>query len=270
VTVGTMEKVITEDAEPIEQATPKMLIEGMDPAELIMTKNVRPVELDAEFIASIQENGLFQPIIATPFEGKYAIILGNRRAAGSIKAGQTVDVIVRSDLSEDAARIVAQLIENMHRQEMRPSEVAAACAQLAIDLGLSEEQIAKKLGKDRKDVRASIALHEMPKAARDAADAGQMDIETAMEAGLRAQGGGAQAGAGRGEGRADCAAAQGGHSDHPQAGQHGLWLTRVGDLLAADQGGWPPDGRGARELPGARLLLREQHLQRPHGALRLP
>ena len=180
VTVGTMENVITEDAEPIEQATPKMLIEGMDPAELIMTKNVRPVELDAEFIASIQENGLFQPIIATPFEGKYAIILGNRRAAGSIKAGQTVDVIVRSDLSEDAARIVAQLIENMHRQEMRPSEVAAACAQLAIDLGLSEEQIAKKLGKDRKDVRASIALHEMPKAARDAADAGQMDIETAM------------------------------------------------------------------------------------------
>ena len=179
----TVEMVEIADIEAQErpelEATSKFLLEDVDPATLIATKNVRPVDVDAELLESVREHGLFQPIIATPYEGGYAVILGNQRRAAAVEAGRTVDVIVRTDLSADAARIVAQLVENMHRKDMRPTEVAAACAQLAIDLGLSEEEIAKKLSKSRKDVRASLALHEMPKAARDAADAGQLDLETA-------------------------------------------------------------------------------------------
>lgn len=179
----TVEMVDIADIEaqewPEPEATSKFLLEDVDPATLIATKNVRPVDVDAELLESVREHGLFQPIIATPYEGGYAVILGNQRRAAAVEAGRTVDVIVRTDLSADAARIVAQLVENMHRKDMRPTEVAAACAQLAIDLGLSEEEIAKKLSKSRKDVRASLALHEMPKAARDAADAGQLDLETA-------------------------------------------------------------------------------------------
>ena len=168
---------------PELEATSKFLLEDVDPATLIATKNVRPVDVDAELLESVREHGLFQPIIATPYEDGYAVILGNQRRAAAVEVGRTVDVIVRTDLSADAARIVAQLVENMHRKDMRPTEVAAACAQLSIDLGLSEEEIAKKLSKSRKDVRASLALHEMPKAARDAADAGQLDIETATALG---------------------------------------------------------------------------------------
>lgn len=173
-------EIATAEAKAGPEGIAKVLHQGVAPDKLILLKNVRPVDLDDEFLDSIREHGLLQPIVAAPYEdGRYAVLFGNRRAAGVQKVGCTADVIVRNDLTEDSARIVAQLVENLHREDMRPSEVAAACAQLAIDLGLSEDQIAKKIGKKKKDVRASLALHGMPTAAKEAADAGQLDLETA-------------------------------------------------------------------------------------------
>lgn len=160
-------------------APAKQLIEDFDPNDLIFTRNVRPVELDTEFVGSIKENGLFQPIIAAPHENGYAIILGNRRAKGSIEAERNVDLIVRNDLSAEEARIVGQLVENLHRMDMRESEIADAFAQLSIELGLDADQIATRVAQDPKKVRASIALAAMPKAARNAVDKGAMTLEAA-------------------------------------------------------------------------------------------
>lgn len=160
-------------------APAKQLIEDFDPNELIFTRNVRPVELDAEFVGSIKENGLYQPIIAAPHENGYAVILGNRRGKGSIEAERNVDLIVRNDLSAEEARIIGQLVENLHRMDMRESEVADAFAQLSIELGLDADQIATRVAQDPKKVRASIALAAMPKAARSAVDEGTMTLEAA-------------------------------------------------------------------------------------------
>jgi len=160
-------------------APAKQLIEDFDPNELVFTRNVRPVELDAEFVGSIKENGLYQPVIAAPHEDGFAIILGNRRAKGSIEAGRNVDLVVRNDLSAEEARIVGQLVENLHRMDMRASEIADAFAQLSIELGLDDEQIATRVAQDPKKVRASIALAAMPKAARSAVDKGTMTLEDA-------------------------------------------------------------------------------------------
>ncbi|MFJ2864951.1 ParB/RepB/Spo0J family partition protein [Kitasatospora sp. NPDC087314] len=157
----------------------KVLLEGINPSELIFTRNVRKAELTPDFVDSIAEHGLFQPIIATPYEAGIAIILGNRRAKGSIEAGRTVDVIVRNDLSAEEARIIAQLIENMHREDMRESEIADAYAQLSIELGLDADQIAARVAQDPKKVRASIALAAMPKTARQAVDQGELTLEDA-------------------------------------------------------------------------------------------
>ncbi|MFI5527054.1 ParB/RepB/Spo0J family partition protein [Kitasatospora sp. NPDC051853] len=169
-----------EPADPAE-ASVKVFLEDVDPAELTFTRNVRKAELDDEFVASIAEHGLYQPIIATPHENGFAIILGNRRAKGSIKAGRLVDVIVRNDLTAEEARIIAQLIENMHREDMTESEIGDAYAQLSIELGLSTEQIAAQVAQDPKRVRASIALAGMPKAARAAADTGKLTLEDAAQ-----------------------------------------------------------------------------------------
>jgi len=161
----------------------KRLILDMDPNELIRTSNVRPADLDAELVESIRENGLVQPVVATPYEDGLAVILGNRRTVAAIEAERTVDVIVRYDLGADALRIVAQLIENIHRRNMTESQIAAAYAQLAMDLGMSESEIAKKVGKKREAVRASLKLHQMPQTTKDAVDSGQMDLETALALG---------------------------------------------------------------------------------------
>ncbi|WP_194909036.1 ParB/RepB/Spo0J family partition protein [Catenulispora rubra] len=165
----------------------KQLIEDVDPKTLILTKNVRPngldegFVLDEEFVSSIREHGVLQPVIAAPYEGGMAVLFGNRRTAGAIAAGRTIDVVLRDDLTGEAARIITQLVENMHRQDMRPTEIAAAYVQLALDLGMSEEDIAKKVSRDRGEVRAAIALHSMPKAARDAVDNQTLELDIVVE-----------------------------------------------------------------------------------------
>lgn len=88
-------------------------------------------------------------------------------------------MIVRNDLSAEEARIIAQLIENMHREDMRESEIANAYAQLSIELGLDADQIATRVAQDPKKVRASIALAAMPKTARSAVDDGALTLEDA-------------------------------------------------------------------------------------------
>ncbi|MFF1785594.1 ParB/RepB/Spo0J family partition protein [Kitasatospora sp. NPDC058243] len=161
------------------EGSAKVLLEDVDPKELTFTRNVRKAELTADFVASIAENGLYQPIIATPHEDGIAIILGNRRAKGAIEAGRLVDVIVRNDLTAEEARIIAQLIENMHREDMKQSEIGDAYAQLSIELGLDADQIATRVAQDPKKVRASIALAGMPKTARAAVDKGALTFEDA-------------------------------------------------------------------------------------------
>ncbi|PYC82608.1 hypothetical protein C7C46_09605, partial [Streptomyces tateyamensis] len=161
------------------ESSAKVLLEDVDPTELTFTRNVRKAELTADFVASIAENGLYQPIIATPHEDGIAIILGNRRAKGAIEAGRLVDVIVRNDLTAEEARIIAQLIENMHREDMKQSEIGDAYAQLSIELGLDADQIATRVAQDPKKVRASIALAGMPKIARAAVDKGELTFEEA-------------------------------------------------------------------------------------------
>jgi ParB/RepB/Spo0J family partition protein len=150
----------------------------VDPAELASTRNVRKSEVTPEFVGSIKENGVLQPIVATPYGDGLAVIIGNRRVKAAIEAGRNVDVIVRQDLTADEGRIIAQLVENCHREDMRASEIADAYAQLDL-LGLDAEVIAAQVVADPKAVRASIALSRMPSAARTAVDKGALTLEDA-------------------------------------------------------------------------------------------
>lgn len=179
--MGAIKAESVDEGADLGESPTKILLEGVDPAELIFTRNVRKAELTPDFVDSIAEHGLLQPIIGTPYESGIAIILGNRRTMGAIEAGRTVDVIVRNDLSAEDARIIAQLIENMHREDMRESEIADAYAQLSMELGLDADQIAARVAQDPKKVRASIALSAMPKSARQAVDHGELTLEDAEE-----------------------------------------------------------------------------------------
>ncbi|MEU3904065.1 ParB/RepB/Spo0J family partition protein [Streptomyces goshikiensis] len=175
---ATVEEIAT--TVPTADSSPMELI-WIDPNAIEAARNIRPVDLDPEFIGSIRERGVLEPVTVVGDEtAGYSLVFGFHRHAASIAAGrERIPAIVRSDISTNAAKVIEQLTENIHRSEMRPSDIAAAYDQLALE-GLDVDEIARQVSQDKAKVKASLRLHKMPKAARDAADAGQLDLEQSM------------------------------------------------------------------------------------------
>lgn len=111
-----------------------------------------------ELAQSIRTHGVIQPIVVTRRAGEargYEIVAGERRWRAAQRAGLLrVPVVVRD--VEETRRLELALIENIQRQDLNPMEEAAAYARLASDFGLTQEQIARSVGKDR----ATIANYQ--------------------------------------------------------------------------------------------------------------
>jgi ParB family chromosome partitioning protein len=116
----------------------------------------------AELAASIRESGLVQPILVRPHgDGRYQIIAGERRWRAARQVGlATVPIMVR-DVPDDRLLEMA-LVENIQRQELSPVEEALAYQKLLETLQLSQEDLGKKLGKDRSTVANSVRLLRLP------------------------------------------------------------------------------------------------------------
>jgi ParB family transcriptional regulator, chromosome partitioning protein len=102
-----------------------------------------------ELAHSIGECGVLQPLLVRPCgDGKYELIAGERRWRAARIAGlQTISALVRA--CEDAEALETALIENMARQDLNPVEQARACVMLAQELGLSQRQIAGRVGRHK-------------------------------------------------------------------------------------------------------------------------
>lgn len=180
-TATVVEIATTEAAESTSHSANMELI-WLDPKAIQAGRNIRPVDLDPDFVGSIRERGVLEPVtvVGDEFSG-YSLVFGFHRHAAAIEAERAlIPAIVRNDISTTAAKIIDQLTENIHRTEMRPSDIAAAYDQLALE-GLDVEEIARQVSQDKQKVAASLRLHQMPKEARDAADAGQLDLEQSMQ-----------------------------------------------------------------------------------------
>ena len=104
-----------------------------------------------ELAQSIKEYGLIQPIIVTKKENYYSIIAGERRWRASKLAGlKEIPAIIREDNEKINSEI--SLIENMQREDLNPYEKALGIKTLIDTYGLSQEEVAKKLGKGRSTV----------------------------------------------------------------------------------------------------------------------
>ncbi len=114
-------------------------------------------ELD-ELAASIREHGIIQPLIVSPGKnGAYVLIAGERRLQAAKKAGlQTVPVILRQ--ASDRQHLELALIENVQRADLGPLEEADAYQHLVQDFGLSQEQVAARVGKSRVAVTNTLRL----------------------------------------------------------------------------------------------------------------
>jgi ParB family transcriptional regulator, chromosome partitioning protein len=110
---------------------------------------------------SIREVGILQPIVVRKAGGGYELIAGERRLRAARRAGlATVPVVVRDTGDTDTLR--EALIENIHREDLGPIELAEAFRQLLEELGLKQEDLAERIGVSRSHIANTIRLLQLP------------------------------------------------------------------------------------------------------------
>ena len=116
---------------------------------------------------SIRSRGVLQPIVVRPLAGgRFELIAGERRLrAARLAEIETIPAVVRQ--TEDDERLDLALAENMARVDLNPVEEARACAMLVDDLGLTKEEVGRRVGKSRVAVSNLIRILELPDEALD-------------------------------------------------------------------------------------------------------
>jgi ParB family chromosome partitioning protein len=132
-----------------------------------------PEALDG-LASSIERSGVVQPLLVRPLrDGGYELIAGERRWRAAQQAGlEKVPAIVRD--SEQAERLQVALIENMVREDLNPVEEARACAALVDELGLSKEELARRIGRSRPALSNLIRLLDLPDEALELLESGKL------------------------------------------------------------------------------------------------
>jgi ParB family chromosome partitioning protein len=115
-----------------------------------------------ELIASIKEIGILQPpVVRKVSEGRYELVMGERRLRAAKAAGlTTIPVIIRQTPDNELLR--EALIENIHRSQLNPLEEAAAYAGLLTDFGCTHDELATKLGRSRPLISNMLRLLNLP------------------------------------------------------------------------------------------------------------
>src|SRR5881398_2021048 len=149
------------------------------PAGLIRPNPSQPRrEFDDETLLALAESvkarGILQPVVVRPLAGgSYELVAGERRLRAAVIAGLgQVPAIVRE--TDESERLELALIENMAREDLNAIEEARACATLVEDLGLTKEEVGRRVGRSRVAVSNLIRLLELPDEALAMIQAGEL------------------------------------------------------------------------------------------------
>ncbi len=128
----------------------------------------------SELAASIRKTGILQPVLVTREGERFRVLAGERRVRAARLAGLTsVPVLVREGL-QDRDHLLLALVENVQRRDLTPLEEAEAYRHLKDDFGLTQEEVAERVGKDRTTVTNTLRLLRLPPAVRQALDDGSL------------------------------------------------------------------------------------------------
>jgi ParB family chromosome partitioning protein len=149
------------------------------PTELIKPNPNQPrTKIDPESLSglasSIEANGIVQPLLVRPLpDGSYELIAGERRwrAAQTVGLAKVPAVVRDQELAE---RLQVALIENMVREDLNPVDEARACAALVAELGLSKEELARRVARSRPAVSNLIRLLDLPDEALELLESGEL------------------------------------------------------------------------------------------------
>lgn len=114
-----------------------------------------------ELARSIAVNGIVQPIVVRKKADRYQIIAGERRWRAAQRAGLRKVPIVLREVSDEKLLEVA-LVENIQRQELNPVEEARAYRKLIDSIGLTQEEVSERVGKERSLIATSLRLLKLP------------------------------------------------------------------------------------------------------------
>lgn len=158
---------------------------GNNGLQMVAVGSIRPnphqprTEFDpdklTELTNSIREHGLLQPLVVTPDgEDTYILIAGERRWRASQRAGlATIPVVIKNDTTPQEMLELA-LIENIQRADLNPLEEAQAYFQLIEDYGLTQEEVAERVGKARSTVANAVRLLDLAPQVQEALTDGEI------------------------------------------------------------------------------------------------
>jgi len=169
--------LIPDATEPVRQGAMEVDIDLLAPNEKQPRVQMDEAKLD-ELAQSIKENGVIQPILVQRIGDLYRIIAGERRWRAAQRAGLLkVPVVVREvPIEGDRQLLQLALIENIQREDLNPVDEAAAYQRLADEFGLTHDQIAAAVGKDRSSVANFIRLLKLAEEVRADLAAGALTM----------------------------------------------------------------------------------------------
>lgn len=156
----------------IEQAAPDLVevpgarLVHIDPHTIVPNPRQPRTHFDqddlAELVHSVREFGVLQPVIVRDRgDGTYELIMGERRTRAAREAGlDSIPAVVRDTADEHLLRDA--LLENLHRSELNPLEEASAYQQLLEDFGITQEELAGRIGRSRPQISNTIRLLKLP------------------------------------------------------------------------------------------------------------
>ena len=162
-------RTTTEPAEePTEDllAVPGARLLHIDPSSIVpnprQPRSVFDEDDLAELVHSVREFGVLQPVVVrVNDDGDYELIMGERRTRAARDAGlTTIPAIVRDTSDEHLLRDA--LLENLHRSQLNPLEEASAYQQLLEDFGITQEELASRIGRSRPQISNTIRLLKLP------------------------------------------------------------------------------------------------------------
>ncbi|KDA05130.1 chromosome partitioning protein ParB [Microbacterium sp. CH12i] len=161
-------KVAERSEAPTDDLTevPGIRLIEIDPNDIVPNPRQPRTHFDAndlaELVHSVREFGVLQPVIVRKnADGQFELIMGERRTRAAREAGlASIPAIVRETADEDLLRDA--LLENLHRSELNPLEEASAYQQLLEDFGITQEELATRIGRSRPQISNTIRLLKLP------------------------------------------------------------------------------------------------------------
>jgi len=133
-----------------------------------------------ELASSIKERGLLQPIIVRKINGRFQLVVGERRLRAVKLLGWKAITCVIKDV-EDRNLLQIALIENIQRDDINPMEMARAFRRLYDEFNMTQEEISKVIGKDRATIANIMRLLKLPDSVQEMVEDGKISISQAKE-----------------------------------------------------------------------------------------